>query len=344
MKIEIGESLLYSWLHHVKECQIVQTNWKPAPEWELRDKDRIVEFMRKSDERFAADFEFVIYKNNSLDQLVQQAEVDVIGLSFASEGCSIYAIDVAFHGAGLNYGDRETTVSRVVKKCLRTAMCLFGYFGAEAKGEIIFASPKINNAEIMDLEFCLISVNELMVESGFPYFVRIIANQDFDELILKPILIASEGISDTNELFIRSYQMFQMFSGKRMTSRTQKPVSNRVKTGTGLPELSLDASTASLQELKIGVIAQTVLRDILESGGISADEIAGLQSREYSKAIFDLQYPLLVKASADFEKIRYYSKPLQIHGEIFYLCSQWFEVPANNDKPYLLSWILGHQA
>lgn len=28
MKIEIGESLLLSWLKHIKECQLVQTNWK----------------------------------------------------------------------------------------------------------------------------------------------------------------------------------------------------------------------------------------------------------------------------------------------------------------------------
>jgi len=31
MKIEMGESLLYSWLRHVKECQIAQTNWKVSP-------------------------------------------------------------------------------------------------------------------------------------------------------------------------------------------------------------------------------------------------------------------------------------------------------------------------
>ena len=28
MKIEIGESLIYSWLRHEKQCQLVQTNWK----------------------------------------------------------------------------------------------------------------------------------------------------------------------------------------------------------------------------------------------------------------------------------------------------------------------------
>lgn len=36
MKIEIGESLLLSWLKHIKECQLVQTNWKASYKWELK--------------------------------------------------------------------------------------------------------------------------------------------------------------------------------------------------------------------------------------------------------------------------------------------------------------------
>lgn len=343
MKIEIGESLLYSWLHHVKECQIVQTNWKPAPEWELRDREHLIEFMRTTNEYYQAKNGFSIYKGNSLDQLVRQAEIDVIGMSLTDDGYLVYAIDVAFHEAGLNYGGRNSTVSRIIKKCLRTAMCLYGYFGADTKGEIIFAAPKIHNAEFHDMEPCIVSMNKLLAESGFQYSVRIIANQDFDDLILKPILIASEGASDTNELFIRSYQMFQMFAGKRLSFKSQKLIQPRGKPRTEIPELSLDASTASFQELRIGVIAQTVLRNILESGTVSADEVAELQTREYSKIKFDLQFPLLVKASDDFEKVRYYAKPLHINGEMYYLCSQWFEVPANNDKPYLLSWIQAHR-
>ena len=39
MKIEMGESLFYSWLRHVKECQIVQTNWKPSSQWLAQNKD-----------------------------------------------------------------------------------------------------------------------------------------------------------------------------------------------------------------------------------------------------------------------------------------------------------------
>jgi hypothetical protein len=39
MKIEIGESLLLSWPRHIKECQLVQTNWKPSSKWELKHKE-----------------------------------------------------------------------------------------------------------------------------------------------------------------------------------------------------------------------------------------------------------------------------------------------------------------
>ena len=41
MKIEMGESLFYSWLRHVKECQIVQTNWKVSSNWELLHDEEI---------------------------------------------------------------------------------------------------------------------------------------------------------------------------------------------------------------------------------------------------------------------------------------------------------------
>jgi len=30
MKIEMGESLMLSWLKHAKSCKITQLNWKPS--------------------------------------------------------------------------------------------------------------------------------------------------------------------------------------------------------------------------------------------------------------------------------------------------------------------------
>ena len=95
----------------------------------------------------------------------------------------------------------------------------------------------------------------------------------------------------------------------------------------------------ALKDLKVGQIAQEKLRKILTNGDISEQEIEKMQTLEYSKKTFGLQYPLLVKADSYFEKVRYYKNPLYIRGKEYRLCSQWFETPANNDRWPLIKWI-----
>lgn len=42
MKIEIGESLIVSWLKHIEKCQVVQMNWKPSTNfWQLENYNEI---------------------------------------------------------------------------------------------------------------------------------------------------------------------------------------------------------------------------------------------------------------------------------------------------------------
>ena len=51
MKIEIGESLLYSWLRHAKGCQLVQMNWKTSSNsWEMKNEETIRKLMLDSSE------------------------------------------------------------------------------------------------------------------------------------------------------------------------------------------------------------------------------------------------------------------------------------------------------
>lgn len=333
MKIEMGESLFYSWLRHVKECQVVQTNWKPSPSWQLYREEEIKRFMSITDEHFQKKYSYGIYKNNSLSQLLMQAEVDALGISMIGDEPEVYAIDVAFHESGLNYGDRQGTVMRVIKKFIRTALCLIGYFDI-TKGEIIFASPKIHNAIISDLEPCIIDLNTLLLEYNYHFTARVIANDDFNELVLRPILIASDGISDTSELFMRGYQLIKMFGDDR---RPSKMLISKV-------EDSRVVSDDTLSELKIGKIAQTFLREALEKGKADDEEISLMRTKDYSKSIFGIDFPLLVLASEDYDSVRYYAKPLTIKGVQYRLCSQWYEVSANNDRPFLLSWLERHGA
>ena len=336
MKIEMGESLFYSWLRHVKECQIVQTNWTTSSQWQLNHEEQVEEIMSRTDKFFSEKYGYSIYKKtSSLSQLLQQAECDAIGIEVQGGTNKIYAVDVAFHEAGLNYGTRETTIKKIIAKSLRTAMCIYGYLDAR-EAEIIFASPKIHKSVLDGVTPCLADMQRIMDDLGFRFLFRIIANDDFRDKVLVPILKASNGVADTNELFIRSYQMTQMFEKKTVSlGKTVAPAASEIQT-------PIEAED-TYSEMKIGKVAQLVLRPILESGRISADEIVQLQSKEYSNDVLNLNFPLLARADAEYDKERYYSEPLHINGAEYVMCSQWIERPENNDRPYLMSWIRAHQ-
>ena len=93
---------------------------------------------------------------------------------------------------------------------------------------------------------------------------------------------------------------------------------------------------------KVGKLANTVLRNALENGKATADEISCMQTLEYSNEHFGINYPLLVSDRNEGNAIRYYSNPLTIYDHTYYMCSQWFETEANNDRPLLESWLLSH--
>ena len=97
MKIEIGENLIASYLRHVEDCRIVQTNWKTSSQWKITEYEE-----KKSRELFdkikISPLFSEVFKNNGYDQLIKQAEIDVIGLNTTEK--SVFGIDVAFHNAG----------------------------------------------------------------------------------------------------------------------------------------------------------------------------------------------------------------------------------------------------
>ena len=338
MKIEMGESLFYSWLRHVKECQIVQTNWKISSQWNLKHESELQNILDRESRHFEILRGYKIFKQNaSLSQILQQGECDVLGISVQDGSYCYYAVDVAFHEAGLNYGSKEETVMKVIAKSIRTALCLYGYFDTK-EAEIIFASPKINPAIMQELSPCLDDINKSFDDMGFCFRFRLIANSDFNSSVLQPILLASNGIADTSELFVRSYQMYKMFANEAHTaSRGNSTQSKSVPRND-----DYSVTSDSYGEFKVGKLAQLVLGKMLEEGKASLEEVQFMQTANYSKQFFGLNYPLLARVDSVCDPVRYYAKPLTIYGVEYKLCSQWFETPANNDRPYLLKWIQDH--
>lgn len=354
MKIEMGESLFYSWLRHVKECQIVQTNWTTSGQWVLLHEEKLQEIKAVTAKHFQSKYGYDLYKKtSSLSQLLQQAECDAIGISIRNGSNKVYAVDVAFHESGVSYGDKEATITKIVRKCLRTVMCIYGYLDTR-EAEIIFASPKINRSILNGVLPCLEDAQKILDNLCFHFSLRIIANDDFRDKVLEPVLLVSDAVADTNEMFLRSYQMLQMFdrsgpvkpvngvSALTKTVRKQEQSSQPVSMAKPKPQETEIEDTYA--ELKIGKLAQTVLKRMLEDGAASEGEVEQMQTASYSKAAFDLQYPLLVKQDSNYERARYYSNPVRIRGMYYMMCSQWFEVPSNNDRPYLIKWIREHRS
>ena len=211
MKIEMGESLFFSWLRHIKHCQLVQKNWKVSKFWEWYQEDQVNKLHAKIEQHFLEKYDYHLFKqNSSANQILKQGECGLLGLAFNQEGTELYAVDVAFHEAGLNYGRRQVSVMKVIAKMARTALCLVNYINYQ-RARVIFASPKIGKNIMSDLEPCIKDLNEIFKSEGIDIECQVIANADFYQEILAPTVAESFEVADTSELFLRSYQMLRMF-------------------------------------------------------------------------------------------------------------------------------------
>jgi hypothetical protein len=186
----------------------VQTNWKPSPEWTLNNADKVENLKHVFEKHYAKEYGS-IFGGTKVQTILKQTELDVLGLSLSGKP-TIYAIDVAFHSGGLGYTKNSSpnNTAKVIQKILRMTMCVCGCFSM-TKGEIIFASPKINPAVWKDLEPCEGDINALFKNNGLGFTVKIIANERFQREIIAPVQDVAKNVKDTSELFLRSYQLLK---------------------------------------------------------------------------------------------------------------------------------------
>lgn len=175
--------------------------------------------MDKFQRFYSEKYNFDISKGGSIDQFLKQAEIDVLGIAISQGKQNLYAVDIAFHESGLNYGDKEKTLNKLIQKCVRSALCLYGYFGVNT-GEVVFASPKITPAIEKELTPLLEELSNLFQQFGLSFSVTLYCNSDFQNKIMQPVLHKSKNIADTSELFLRSVQMYQLFGGSHGTAET----------------------------------------------------------------------------------------------------------------------------
>ena len=200
MKIEIGESLACSYLRHVRRCWIVQANWKASEHWDrCQDADLEVRYLEMK-RRF--DPEGSLLKRTAAEFL-KQGEIDVVGVDQQGD---VHAMEVAFHGAGLNYG-RSTSTDNVIKKMLRALFILRTYHSPQTPIHIYFLSPKVRPGVQGALETKIAALQKECDEVDNVEW-RLLTNADFAKSIVEPTLANASG-TDTSELFVRSINLLE---------------------------------------------------------------------------------------------------------------------------------------
>ena len=233
MKVEIGESLCYSYLRHVKQCWLVQSNWKVSEHWDRLLSDSTLESDFASMKRLFDPEGRVFGKTTGANQLLKQGEVDILGI--AQDG-SVHAVDVAFHKDGLNYGGGAD--NRVLKKLLRTMMILRAYQPANTKLHIYFLSPKVRRAMQQPLESVF-----ARLEAQYPKIDwHLLTNNSFSEQVVQATLEKTASVEDTSELFARAAKLLDLsglYWSKLAIPRPVSSISRQEKVSISKPQTRL---------------------------------------------------------------------------------------------------------
>jgi hypothetical protein len=213
MKIEICESLIFSWLRHVQGCVVTQMNWKPSSTWRVARESDLTEAFDDIRGFSSQAIGLPIFKCG-FRQFIRQTEIDVLGfrLDGASGTSSAIAVDSAFHEDGLLYVNTDETAGRVLKKLIRAAFALEAYFDVD-EANIVFATPKMAEPIREAIQRHLATLEMRLAEqrgSAMPRLrFRVIANLDFANEILAPVLDQVDAVADTSELFMRAQQLMR---------------------------------------------------------------------------------------------------------------------------------------
>jgi hypothetical protein len=323
MKIEIAESLIYSYLKHNEGCRFVQTNWMTSGKWVVteyeKERARLL-FNKVSNSKYFTG----IFKNSSFEQLIKQAEIDVLGINTTEN--TIYGIDIAFHSAGLNYGSKKESAIRIIKKIFRTVFIMQTFFNEYEKFNSYFITPKVNPATEILIDDLMIKAKEIIDDEFIS--IEFISNERFYSEIVDPLIENTDDEHDTAELFSRAIKLLKLDNRKNSPKQiiAEKKISSR-----------LSQKKRTVNGMKIGQFVQHSFRKAYEQNLISESEINNLQKKDYSKRTFNSNFEILRNQNRKIidnnGRTRYYSR--EIFCGNYRLTSQWIE----NQWDLLLDWL-----
>lgn len=345
MKVEIGESLIYSFLRHEKKCLITQTNWKASGNWDIPkdvQDNAIYEFDKINKHHAFSE----IFKSD-FSQTIKQAEIDVLGIG---QNNHIYAFEIAFHENGLQYGGKIETRNRIFKKLLRGYITLKCYFPGY-KYSLAFCSPKVNPATEKHIqEYFEVLMHDFRSEDiNFHYY----SNDKFNAEIAQRTLSKTINEADSNELFARSIKLLNITNKYNSVANRQSTIQEPVSPSAEPSNRSISSGEhVKIQGFSIPVEKESsesvqdyvkkIMRLLLNNNLLSINEIENIQDKQYCKRAFALPLPLIRNTSEGYKdktgKPRYYHP--EIFGGKYYLCSQWWKDNHPTHLIKLKEWLM----
>ena len=292
MKIEIGESVGYSYLRHVKKCLVVQTNWKYSPAWERRATDgKIEQLFQDMKTEFGDE---VFKKNSGVEQVLKQGEMDVVGVDAQN---NIHVLEVAFHEAGLGAKYALT----VPKKMLKIYLLLRCCFPAEWKATVGFVSPRTSpqQADMLKSEFKKLQDRYADVEWN------LWMNESFSRM-LHDTIEASQGNADSSELFLRAGKLMHI------ADKSVRKMANGD---------SAERDGGTHPNPRLQPIICNIMKTLLEENPLPSEAIEKLMDLNYChEQGFAISFPILSQQRFVSGQPRYYA---QHYPGGYYLSSEW---------------------
>lgn len=169
---------------------------------------------------------------------------------------------------------------------------------------------------------------------------------------IKKLMHESQSLSDEirltlqNALNSNNHDIVKCFYSTASSKHegTMTKISKKTTTYTENSAYTINTPIPLNSSKAVGKLVQNEFVNLLKSDKITQNILQNLEKSDYSKQIFNVNYPVLLRINSiaeakngvDHNGInRYYAKPITLQGNLYLLTSQWYE--RNKDK--LIRWI-----
>lgn len=204
----LEESLIFSYLKHIKKCKIVQTNWIQTVEsWDISN-NKADELIRISKNYFKNKYRMSIFNDVESYKDITPNNVDAFGIAFNNDYTQdIYGVISEFKK---NYDD--ISIEEILEKIFYISMNFINYFN-KTNGNIIFMCPNLNYDIIEKLGLYYFDIKEIFRQINVFFEVSILLNEQFKEEVLRNLEDLCLKIDESNEeIYLKNLKFQKQFN------------------------------------------------------------------------------------------------------------------------------------